>query len=188
MGIRNIRRIAVFPLDPISLGEKAKLPYSPSPSIDGKSGEKEAASILGNFLYSTMSALPRWQIVSDREVREVGAMVPQGEESDRAKRLGALVFADAVIFGRVLRYRERVGEEWGARSPASVAFVLDLWDVRRGDLIWSGRFDETQRPLSENLLSLGEFTQRGGRWLTAEELALEGIKKATNQLHQTLYR
>jgi hypothetical protein len=115
-------------------------------------------------------------------------MVPQGEESDRAKRLGELVFADAVIFGRVLRYRERVGEEWGARSPASVAFVLDLWDVRRGDLIWSGRFDETQRPLSENLLSLGEFTQRGGRWLTAEELALEGIKKAINQLHQTLYR
>lgn len=175
LGVRNIRRIAVFPLDPISLGEKAKLPYSPSP-------------VLTHLLYSTMSALPRWQIVSDREVREVGAMVPQGEESDRAKRLGELVFADAVIFGRVLRYRERVGEEWGAKSPASVAFVLDLWDVRRGDLIWSGRFDETQRPLSENLLSLGEFTQRGGRWLTAEELALEGIKKAVNQLHQTLYR
>jgi len=174
-------------LDPISLGEKTKLPYSPAPSIDGKSEEKEAASILGNFLYSTMSALPRWQIVSDREVREVRAMVPPGEESDRAKRLGELVFADAVIFGRVLRYRERVGEEWGAKSPASVAFVLDLVDVKRGDLVWTGRFDETQKSLSENIFALGDFTQRGARWLTVEELTLDGVRKAVQQLHQVLY-
>ena len=160
LGVRNIKRIAILPSDPI----------------------------LNNPLYSTMAALPDWHIVSDREVREVGALVPQGDARTRAKKLGELVYADAVIFGQVLRYHERVGEEWGAKSPASVAFVLDLWDVRRGDLIWSGSFDETQRPLSDNILAIGEFTQRGGKWLRAEELALEGIKKAVNQLHQTLYR
>ena len=115
-------------------------------------------------------------------------MVPQGGAGARAKKLGELVYADAVIFGRILRYRERVGKEWGVKSPASAAFVLDLWDVKRGDLIWSGRFDETQKPLSENIFAIGEFTQRGVRWLKAEELAREGIKKAVNQLHQTLYR
>ena len=99
-----------------------------------------------------------------------------------------MVYADAVISGRLLRFRERVGEEWGIQSPASVAFVIDLWDVKRGDLIWSGQFDETQKPLSQNIFALGEFTQRGGRWLTAEELTLEGVKKAISQLHQTLYR
>ena len=114
-------------------------------------------------------------------------MIPQGGESARARKLGELVYADAVISGRILRYRERVGKEWGAKSPASVAFVLDLWDVKKGDLIWSARFDETQKGLSENLFALGEFTQRGARWLKAEELVLEGIKKAVNQLHQTLY-
>ena len=57
-----------------------------------------------------------------------------------------MVYADAVIVGRMQRYRERIGDEWGAKSPASVAFVLDLIDVRRGDVIWTARFDETQKP------------------------------------------
>lgn len=188
LAARNIKRIAILPADPTFSGEKTKLSHSPATPVEEKGGEKEAASLISNLLYSTMAALPHWQIVSDREVREVGAMVPKGGESARAKKLGELVYADAVITGRILRYRERVGEEWGAKSPASVAFILDLWDVRRGDLIWSARFDETQKPLSENIFALGEFAQRGARWLTVDELALEGIKKAINQLHQTLYR
>ncbi len=176
LGGRNIRRIAVFPLEPIPGEEKTKGPYPAS-----------ASGTLSNFLYSTMAGLPQWQIVSDREVQEVETMVPQGSEGARAKKLGELVYADAVVYGRMIRYRERVGEDWGVKSPASVAFVLQLWDVRRGDLIWSGRFDETQRPLSENLFAFGEFAQRGAKWLTAEELAQEGIKKAVQQLHQSLH-
>jgi hypothetical protein len=74
------------------------------------------------------------------------------------------------------------------KSPASVAFVLELWDVKRGDSIWSARFDETQKPLSENLFALGQVGSRGVRWLTAEELAREGVKKAVSDLHQALYR
>lgn len=180
LGVRNIARIAIFPSEPVLL-------QSPSPPGDEKAGDKEVVSLLGGLLYSTMSALPRWQIVSDREVREVGMMVPGGGEGDRAKKLGQLVYADAVISSRILRYRERVGEEWGVKSPASVAFILELWDVKRGDLIWSARFDETQKPLSENIFAIGEFAQRGARWLKAEELALEGVKKAVHQLHQALY-
>jgi len=187
LGVRNIKRIAIFPSEPISLQEKTKLPQSSSAPGDEKAGDKEAVSLLSGLLYSAMSVLPRWQIVSDREVRELRIMVPEGGEADRAKTLGQLVYADAVISGRILRYRERVGEEWGIKSPASVAFILELWDVRRGDLIWSARFDETQKPLSENIFAIGEFAQRGARWLKAEELASEGVKKAVRQLHQTLY-
>jgi len=134
-----------------------------------------------------MASLPRWQIVSEREVKEMISLVPQGSDRDRAQRLGELVYADAVILARFLRYRERVGEEWGAQSPASVAFVLDLVDVKRGDLVWTGRFDETQKSLSENIFALGDFTQRGARWLTVEELTLDGVRKAVQQLHQVLY-
>lgn len=187
LGARDIRRIAVLPPQGASVDARTKLPYS-SPSAEGKGRQKEPVTILNSLLYSTISALPHWQIVSDREVQEVFAKVPQGADNSRARRLGELVYADAVISGRLLRFRERVGEEWGVKSPASVAFILDLWDVKRGDLIWSGQFDETQKPLSENFFAIGEFSQRGGRWLTAEELALEGVKKAVNQLHQTLYR
>ena len=115
-------------------------------------------------------------------------MVPKGSPESRARHLGQLVYADAVISGRVVRFRERVGEAMGAKSPASVAFVLDLYDVKRGDLAWEARFDETQKALTENLLGLGSFSARGLRWLSAEELSQEGIKKAVEELHQALVR
>ncbi|MBI4527609.1 MAG: hypothetical protein HY695_27755 [Deltaproteobacteria bacterium] len=188
LGARKIRRIAVFPLDPVSQAEKDKIAYSAAPRPEEKPLQEGAPVVVQNHLYFTMSSLPHWQIISEREVREIISAVPPGPEGNRAKRLGELVYADAVIFTRLIRYRERVGEEWGAKSPASVAFVLDLWDVRRGDLIWSGRFDETQKSLSENIFAIGDYFQRGVKWLTAEQLALEGIKKAVNNLQQTLYR
>ena len=183
---RTVRRIAVLPPESVTAGARAQAPAGPSPAPD-KGGKREPAALLSDLIYSVVAALPRWQIVSDREVREVLTMVPGGAQISRVKRLGELVYADAVFSARIVRFRERVGEEWGARSPASVAFVVDLWDVKRGDIMWSGQFDETQKPLSENIFALGEFTQRGGRWLTAEELTHEGVKKAVNQLHQILY-
>ncbi|OGQ75394.1 MAG: hypothetical protein A3G94_01680 [Deltaproteobacteria bacterium RIFCSPLOWO2_12_FULL_60_16] len=181
-----MRRIAVLPPESVTAGARAQAPAGPSPAPD-KGGKREPAALLSDLIYSVVAALPRWQIVSDREVREVLTMVPGGAQISRVKRLGELVYADAVFSARIVRFRERVGEEWGARSPASVAFVVDLWDVKRGDIMWSGQFDETQKPLSENIFALGEFTQRGGRWLTAEELTHEGVKKAMSQLHQILY-
>ena len=185
---RNIKRIAIFPLDTFYGEEKTRIPFSPAIPTNGKGGEKTASTILSHQLYSAMTALASWQIVSDHEVREVEPLIPKGSPEGRARKLGELVYADAVISGRILRFREREGEALGAKSPASVAFVLDLWDVRHGDVVWSARFDETQRPLSENILDLGAFTRRGGSWLKAEELALEGVKRAVQELHQALYR
>jgi len=180
LGARNIRRIAIYPVEPGPVSEKDKTAQL------RKDKEKNIAQLLSQFLYSTMAALPNWQVVSDREVAEVFGALPESNAARRARKLGELVYADAVLSGRILRYRERVGEDWGAKSPASVAFVLELWDVRKGDLVWRGRFDETQKSLSEDVFAISEFARRGPRWLKAEELALEGIKKAVSQLHQTL--
>ena len=113
---------------------------------------------------------------------------PPSSEEARLKRVGAMVYADAVMMARLQRYRERVGDEWGAKSPASVAFILDLVDVRRGDIIWTARFDETQKSLSESIFSLGDIGQRGVRWLSADQLTQEGVKKAIGQLHDILSR
>jgi len=179
---RKIRRIAVFPLEALSGEEKSRVPFS-----SGGSGDSPAA-LISRQLYTTMSQSPNWQMISDREVREMMPLVPPGSPEARARRLGQLVYADAVISGRLLRFREREGEAMGVKSPASVAFVLELWDVKRGDSIWSAHFDETQKALSENLFALGQVTSRGVKWLKAEELALEGVKKAVTDLHQALYR
>ena len=121
-------------------------------------------------------------------MREVAASLPPGSAASRLRQIGQTVYADAVLTGRVQRYRERVGDEWGAKSPASVAFVLELIDVRRGDVIWVAQFDETQKSLSENILAIGDIGSRGVRWLSAEQLTQEGVRKSIAQLHDIIAR
>jgi len=159
-----------------------------STSSERKPSEEELSELLDRLVYSTMASMPNWQIVSEREVRDVAQSVPPGGDTARLRKIGEMVYADAVIVGRMQRYRERVGDEWGAKSPASVAFVLDLIDVRRGDVIWTARFDETQKALSENIFALGDISARGIRWLSAEQLTQEGVKKAVGELYQILVR
>jgi hypothetical protein len=179
---RRIRRIAVLPPEP-----SAQTTLKP-PATQPPSSQKDAAEILAKQIYSAMASLPNWQIVADSEVHEVEQMKPPTSGAARLRQIGEGVYADAVIVGRIQRFRERVGDSWGAKSPASVAFVLDLIDVRRGDVVWSARFDETQKALSENIFALGDISQRGVRWLSAEELSQDGVKKAIGQLHQVLAR
>jgi len=185
---RKIRRIAVLPPELVSPEQKQKVPFTSSSPVETKSRDQDAQELLAGLVYSAMASMPKWQIVSESEVRDVEQGLPQADGAARLRKVGELVYADAVIRGRIQRYRERVGDAWGAKSPASVAFVLELVDVRRGDIIWSARFDETQKPLSENIFALGDLGQRGVRWLTASQLTQAGVKKAVSDLHQLLVR
>jgi len=56
-----------------------------------------------------------------------------------------------------------------------VAFDIDLIRVADGRTVWSGSFDETQQSLGENLFQLGTFIARGGRWVTAKDMATSGL-------------
>jgi hypothetical protein len=181
---RKIRRIAVLLPSGAAPEQRVQANYTASPPEK----EEELSEMLARLVYSAMAAMPNWQIVSDSEVREVAQSIPPGADTARLRKIGEMVYADAVIVGRVERFRERIGNEWGAKSPASVGFVLNLIDVRRGDTIWSARFDETQKPLSENIFALGNIGDRGIRWLTAEQLTQEGVRKAVTQLHEILGR
>ncbi len=185
---RNIRRIAVLPPNISESDLKPISPFGILPGGEMRAAEREAPELLARLVHMTMASMANWQIVAESEVRDVGQNLPSSGHLARLQKLGEMVYADAVIAGRMQRFRERVGEEWGAKSPASVAFVLDLVDVRRGDIIWSARFDETQKSLSENIFALGEISERGIGWLTAEQLTREGVKKAVGQLHQILVR
>jgi hypothetical protein len=173
---RRIRRIAVLP------------PETSNAAGQAQSQQNGAPEMLAKQIYSAMASLPNWQIVAETEVKQVEQIKPATPGPARLRQIGEMVFADAIMVGRIERFRERIGDDWGVKSPASVAFVLDLIDVRRGDVIWSARFDETQKPLSENIFGLGDIGQRGVRWLTAEQLAMDGVKKAVGQLHQILAR
>jgi len=173
---RRIRRIAVIPPETASAAAQPPLQ------------QNNPAEMLPKQLYSAMASLPGWQIVAESEVKQVEEMKRATTEAARLRQIGEMVFADAVMVGRIERFRERIGDDWGVKSPASVAFIVDLIDVRRGDVIWSARFDETQKALSENIFGLSDIGQRGVRWLSAEQLMMDGVKKAVGQLHQILAR
>ena len=91
--------------------------------------------------------------------------------------MGRSVKADALLVGTIYRFRQRVGSSLGADSPASVAFALELIRVADGRIIWRRPYDQTQQSLNQNLLEVGKFFKRGGKWVTAEELASEGLKQ-----------
>jgi len=182
---RGIKRIAVMPIE--FAGDANISSYGSNEPAQRKAGEKNPGAVVTGDVYTALAAAPNWQVVSEREVGEAIATLA-GKSGNQARRLGELVFADGVIFGRVVRFRERVGEDLGAQSPASVAFTLQLVDVKRGDIVWTAEYQETQQPLSANLFALGDFTRRGAKWLTAEELARDGVRQAVEQLNQLLYR
>ncbi len=100
-------------------------------------------------------------------------------------QLGKELRVDFIIVGFLFRFVERVGSSIGAEKPASVGFDIHLFRLRDGIEIWNGRFDETQRPLSENLFKIGSFFRRKASWLTAEELASVGVDEMLKRLPST---
>ncbi len=94
-----------------------------------------------------------------------------------ARKIGEVLEAKTVLVGSVSQYRDRVGNALGVSQPASVGFEARLVSVRDGTTLWVGHFFETQRPMTSDLQG---FLQRR-RWLTADELAEDGVKQVLDQ-------
>ncbi len=90
--------------------------------------------------------------------------------------------AEAVLYSRLYRFEEREGSSYSVKKPASVAFSMTLIRVSDGAILWRFAFDETQAPLTENLLHADLYKEKGLKWLTASQLAEFGLKKATSGL------
>ena len=84
---------------------------------------------------------------------------------------------DAVITGVILRYEDRDGHALSVDRPASVAYEAYLISARDGALLWRARFDETQKPLLDNLRLVGRFLQGGGVWQTSDTLTRIGLER-----------
>ena len=97
-------------------------------------------------------------------------------------RIGKELEANFVMVGFVFRFEQRMGSAVGVEKPASVGFDVHLLRLRDGKVVWTGKFDKTQRPLSEDMRKIGSFLRRGGVWLTAEELASDGMSEILKKL------
>jgi hypothetical protein len=134
---------------------------------------------LTRFLYEKMEASGTFKIVPIKRMEEILLIgerrgFEEGPLSTSLK-VSKELNADFVFIGYLFRFEERIGSSIGVERPASVGFDLHLIRLRDEKMIWIGKFDEIQRPLSENLLKIGSFIRRKAQWLTAEELADIGM-------------
>jgi hypothetical protein len=90
--------------------------------------------------------------------------------------------ADIAITGYVYRMHEREGGKYSAASPASAAFDIYFIDIKKGSISWNGRYDKTQKPLSDNLLDFKSFLQFKGKWIDVDSLAEAGLKELVDDM------
>ena len=141
---------------------------------------------LTRLLYAKIEAAGTFNLLPLERVQGAFSHVDRNafeqEPAASSVRLGKEVNAVFVFLGYLFRFEERIGSSIGVEKPASVAFDLHLMRVRDGKVVWTGKFDETQRPLSEDIRKIGSFFRRGAVWLTAGELASAGIEETLKKL------
>jgi hypothetical protein len=165
-----------------SLRKVVVVPFTPRPELSRAAPEdgvpaETAVELVGRFVTEAVAARGIAVIpASDLAIAlsgETPLMRVLG--ASEAAEFAAREFgATAVLLGEVWRYRERTGEALGTSRAASVAFEVTLFAAPSGQKLWSARFDETQRALSENVLNARRYPGGGTRWLTAAELARWG--------------
>jgi len=173
-----------------ALVKLAVMPFYPVPTL-GRStagsgtSAAAAADLVARFVFEAfvergISVIP----ASDLEIAFAGQgiaaprMDPRGAAELAATKFGAT----GVLLGEVSRYRDRGGEALGTSQSASVAFQVSLYTAPEGIRVWSARFDETQRALSENIFNAPRYPGGGTRWLTAAELARWGADSTVDSL------
>jgi hypothetical protein len=96
--------------------------------------------------------------------------------ADLARSVAGRLKTDAVLLGRVAVYQERGGTKFGG-DPATVGFEVKLV-AADGRILWVGNYYEQQRPMNEDLVG---FFERGGVFVTAEELAEYGADRVIKE-------
>jgi hypothetical protein len=185
---RNVKAHAVRSIKTITVNRVAVMPLVEAPA-GGDTLAPGAAEAVTAELYSQVALAGGWDVIPQQEVDAALQKMPPttvANLDENALKLAHDVSADGVIYGTVERYKERVGMDYSAASPASVTFALKFVDLKSKEIVWTAKFAKSQAALSENIFDLANFVQRSGRWVRAHEIALEGVKEAVANLHGDL--
>ncbi|HEN20633.1 MAG TPA: hypothetical protein ENN86_01330 [Desulfobacteraceae bacterium] len=148
----------------------------------------EVIQPITDMLFERLIAESKCELVSPGQAEGVYSSIV---DSDKDAGIGTLEIlqmvgnkfgSDALLAGFIYRWEEREGSDYAVNRPASVAFDLYLIRPTDGAILWRGKFDKTQRSLTENLMDLKTFVQGKGQWMTAEKLALIGLNKLLNEI------
>ena len=134
---------------------------------------------LTRLLQEKLEAMGTFKLVAPEKVEETLSKSDRRQYDLNPMRssvqLGKTLDVDFIFVGFLFRFEQRVGSAIGVDKPASVGFDVHLIRLKDRKVVWTGKFDETQRPLSDNLLKMGSFVRRKAHWLTAEELSSVGM-------------
>ena len=184
---RDVKSHAVRSIKTIAINRIAVMPLIEAPG--GEPLAPGATDAVTAELYSQVAVAGGWDPIPAQDVDDAMQKLPPttiGNLDENALQLGHQVSADGVLYGTVERYKERVGADYAAASPASVAFSLKFVDFKSKQIVWTAKFAKSQAALSQNLFDLANFVQRSGRWVRAHEIAAEGVKEAVADLHGDL--
>jgi len=134
-----------------------------------------------SYVQEALERRYRDKVIAFDEVSRVYQEIPRDDTKDTprslAQKAGEALGADLMIAGTVWRYRDRVRDPMGPGRGASVAFDMYLMEVPSGKAVWKAKFDETQRPLTEDIRGAKKLIKKGARWLSADELARYGVEE-----------
>jgi hypothetical protein len=185
---RNVQAHAVRSIKTITINRVAVMPLIEVPE-GGEPLAPGAAEAVSAELYSQVAIAGGWEVIPQGEVDAALQKMPPatvGNLDENALKLAHDTSADGVIYGTLERYKERVGMDYSAASPAAVTFTLKFVDLKSKQVVWTAKFAKSQAALSENIFDLANFVQRSGRWVRAHEIAQEGVKEAVANLHGDL--
>jgi hypothetical protein len=176
-----VKRIAVVDFKPLLPEVGSTVVVCPLCSAGFSSGkiEKGAEKLVQESFIDKLQDFNQVKVLPPEKVMAVyNRIVAESLKqplADVLMKVGAEWQADIIVVGYVYRYAERVGYDFSAERPASVAFEIRLLNAKDGSTIWRGVFDKTQKSLMEDIFQASSFFKGGAKWLTASQLAKLGM-------------
>lgn len=137
-------------------------------------------------LLQVMNVTPERNVVSGAKAKACVESVRRSPEANRMATLkywqevGKCMDAQYILVPMVVHWKERQGSAAGSHSPAWVILDFFLINVKTGG-VSHYHYDYAQKALADNLLEAGDFLKRKGQWVTAADLAREGMAKAIKE-------
>lgn len=188
----RLENIAVLPMDrAVTHPGQDRMTCALSDTVFDISETSPAqADAMTLILFRLVEGDPRFHIVPEKQcIGFLNVFLQEDVKASQIKLIrafGSELGADAVLYGKLFRFEERIGSRFSVERPASIAYTLHLIRVSDGAILWGAAFDETQRPLSENLFKISLYRKVGMRWLTAEEFAAYALNQNIEDLRKRL--
>lgn len=163
----QIKNIAILPV--VSVSEK-----SDTFTYSQLKKQERGVEVLTEIIQDYFTDYGNVTILNDEKVDSFNISYTANRNAQAlsiAKNLGA----DAFMTINMNRYIDRDGGKYSVQQPASVSFDYRLVHTESGQTLCSGVYDETQKSFTEDLLSFKSMFKRKLQWVTAEELAREGV-------------